>query len=455
MSTIGSQHMSRRRLLKGLVLAGAAGLAASCAPAQPQLVEVTREVKVEPKVTSVAPGAGTVTVRVHARMGAQSDHFDRFANIFNQQNFPKIFVKSEHFPGGEYYTKIDTMIAGGTIGDIFWISSVEGFSRYSASGAVMDLDGLVAGQKTDLAQYLPGVIELSKMKGKLMGLPWAVHPGWIGLYYNKAMYDQAGVKYPTNELITEDFATGLKKLTDKKNNKFGWAPDINYYYCDALIRTFGGTTTNKEGTKCLLDSDQARSALQYFHDLMFKDQVTAKPEEIIGGGTTMFGNNQVANLISGFWVKSVDNVMQVKNGWGVAPAPKGPGKKVGSVFYFDALCLTSKSKYPAEAFQYMLLETGKDAGMYLWQVTKSVPGARPDVLQDPESVKDPHFVVYADALKSAESPNMPANFRELEYTRAIGEGLNFAWTGQKPLATAIADTQKAAQAVLDKPSAVA
>jgi hypothetical protein len=88
-------------------------------------------------------------------------------------------------------------------------------------------------------------------------------------------------------------------------------------------------------------------------------------------------------------------------------------------------------------------------------VSKSVPGARPDVLEHPDSVKDPHFVVYADALKSAESPNMPANFRELEYTRAIGEGLTFAWTGQKPLATAIADTQKAAQAVLDKPSAVA
>ena len=27
----------------------------------------------------------------------------------------------------------------------------------------------------------------------------AVHPGWYGLYYNNAMFDEAGVDYPTED----------------------------------------------------------------------------------------------------------------------------------------------------------------------------------------------------------------------------------------------------------------
>ena len=74
-------------------------------------------------------------------------------------------------PGPEYATKINTLIAGGTLGDAFWTASIEGFNSYAASGVYEPLEELVAEEGFDLAAYFSSTVEALTFDGKLYGLP--------------------------------------------------------------------------------------------------------------------------------------------------------------------------------------------------------------------------------------------------------------------------------------------
>jgi hypothetical protein len=92
--------------------------------------------------------------------------------------------------------------------------------------------------------------------------------------------------------------------------------------------------------------------------------------------------------------------------------------------------------------------------MDIYQVRKSIPGARPDVWDSPEAKADPHFQAAAWTIKEGIPPRQygPANFRDAEYLAALTEGLDPIWLGEAGLAETIDQVAQGAQAVLDKPT---
>lgn len=188
-----------------------------------------------------------------------------------------------HFPGPEYATKINTLIAGGTLGDAFWTASIKGFNSYSASGVYEPLEELVAEEGFDLAAYFSSTVE-ALTDGKLYGLPWGVHPGWYGLYYNKAMFDQAGVDYPTEDWTYEDLLEAAKKIAKPDEGIYGYATPLNYWGFEAATRAFGGNPISADGTTVTLGEADARAALQFLVDAIFTHRITPSPEDIVSGG---------------------------------------------------------------------------------------------------------------------------------------------------------------------------
>ena len=77
-----------------------------------------------------------VTIRSHTRSGRQADAQKFWAERFNEDMAGQANVAIEDFPGSEYFQKINTLAAGGTIGDVFWISSTEGYFRLAATGVL-------------------------------------------------------------------------------------------------------------------------------------------------------------------------------------------------------------------------------------------------------------------------------------------------------------------------------
>ena len=440
-----------------------AAAGASLAACTPQVVKetVVVEKQVEKEVTKIVEKEKIVEVktdptliRFHGRMGTQGDHFIHFAKLFSDDHFPDVYVKTENFPGADYYTKLNTMLAGGTVGDGFWIYLGGGFRRYAATGQYAALDDIVDETGYDLTQFYPEAVEGCKYNGKLYGLPWCLHFGCGNiLYYNKPMLDAAGIAYPDETWTYDDLLEAAKELTNPDEGVFGFLSSAGG--CAGQIhfpRAWGGDVTNPEGTKTLINSEESIAGLQFLSDLFHVHKVSPLPSQVQVGTYQMFAANKLAMFVSGFWGKTVGDYV-APGVWGAAPSPLGPAGR-GHVFYIDINSVTANSEHPKETFDYLTYLSSYDAGMDVYQVRKSIPGARPDVWESEAALADPHFQAAAWTVKEGIPPPQygPANFREAEYAAALAEGLESVWIGEAELRDVIDLTAERAQAILDKPS---
>jgi len=396
-----------------------------------------------------------VVVRFHGRVGSQGDHFDRMRDIFNERHGPAVTVKTEHFPGPEYVTKINTLIAGGTLGDAFWISSIEGFNSYVASGVYEPLEELVAEEGFDLAAYIPSTVAALTVEGQIYGLPWGVHPGWYGLYYNKWMFDQAGVSYPTEDWTYADLLEAAKQIARPDEGIYGYAAPLNYWGFEAAARAFGGEPISEDGTTTTLGDPQARAALEFLVDAIFEHRIHPSPEDIVSGINPMVAADQLAMTTGGFWVGSnLTNLMESRDAWGVVPHPfgLGPNPARGQQIHVDVLGINSASEHLNAAFRYIALACSEEGSFDLWQNT-GFPSARRDVIQRKEVVDDVHFQVFSKGLGESWAAHQPANHRTPEFMRTITSGLQSVWVGETTLDETLPEVVRKAQAVVDRPPA--
>ncbi|MGA1837779.1 sugar ABC transporter substrate-binding protein [Herbiconiux sp. 11R-BC] len=147
-----------------------------------------------------------------------------------------------------------------------------------------EMNGLIArGQVADISQALkttglsdvlnPSTLTVAQdAKGQSYGVPTDAYA--LGLAYNRELFTKAGLdpdKPPTtwDEVRTDAAAiaaatgqTGFAQLT--KDNQGGWVLTGQVY-------SRGGTMENEDGTTVTFDSQQTRDALQWLHDVRWKD----------------------------------------------------------------------------------------------------------------------------------------------------------------------------------------
>src|SRR5262249_52421334 len=126
--------------------------------------------------------------------------------VLEQQQGFKVVV--EPFPGGDYFDKIQTLVAGDGLGDVIWGASATAVGHFWAhTGVARFLDDLVRAERVGPGAYYPVAVDATKLEGKLYGLPYKLQPGPMGLYYNVDALAKAGQKAP-------DAGTTFDQLTD-------------------------------------------------------------------------------------------------------------------------------------------------------------------------------------------------------------------------------------------------
>ena len=103
--------------------------------------------------------------------------------------------------------------------------------------------------KSKLLDFIQDIVELYQYDGKTYAIPKDYDT--IGLWYNKALFDEAGVSYPDESWTWETMAEAAEKLTDKDKGQYGFAsPAANnqdgYYN---LIYGMGGSIINTDSVK--------------------------------------------------------------------------------------------------------------------------------------------------------------------------------------------------------------
>ncbi len=391
-----------------------------------------------------------VTIRSHTRSGRQADAQKFWAEQFNEDMAGEASVVIEDFPGSEYFQKINTLAAGGTMGDVIWISSIEGYFRLAATGVLQPIDDIIDSLGYDLEEHYPATISAARLNGKLYGIPILAHPGRVGLFYNKTIFDDAGVDYPDETWTMDDFLAAAIEVTDPDRRIWGFVdPEGSYFTSIVFIRAFGGDTLNADGTESMLNSEESIAALKFQSALYNEHKVAPVPGTALQGPYQLFAANQLAMFQSGFWGSGVAQFVEDPSIVGVAPMPIGPSGQRGSMFEFDPLCVTSFTENPEEAFKWVDYNTSFDAQL---RVTKlhNVTASRPAVMADEVVQESDTLRVFSGVMEDALPLVLPANFRETEHFKFIGDQIQALWLGLGTVDDIIEDINDGAQAILDK-----
>lgn len=130
---------------------------------------------------------------------------------------PGVVVELTAAPLSDYGTKLKTMIASGTAPDIFMVGN-DWTLQYGSTGNLYDWTELAQADGLE-AMYYPGVVDNWKVDGHLYGFPGLLNT--YGIFYNKKMFDDAGVEYPKNGWTWDDMLADAKSLKASANSTYG------------------------------------------------------------------------------------------------------------------------------------------------------------------------------------------------------------------------------------------
>lgn len=143
-----------------------------------------------------APSEGQTEITFTVWDYGTTDYWAILVDAFEKAN-PDIKVKVTDIGATDYDTKIPVLLSSGDTSDVITIKSMPIYTSLVEKNQLMPLDDMVTSSGLDMAPYC-GADEGIKIDGKLYGLPF--RNDYYVLYYNKTIFDNAGIPYPSNDM---------------------------------------------------------------------------------------------------------------------------------------------------------------------------------------------------------------------------------------------------------------
>lgn len=202
----------------------------------------------------------------------------------------------------EYWTMLEAGAQGGSLPDVFWMHSNES-ERYMSNDMLLDLtDKIAESDKIDPENYPEDIWGLYTYDDKYYAVPKDVDT--IALWYNKTMFDEAGLAYPTADWTWDDVSEAAKKQTKDDGSQYGLAVrnDNNQAGYYNLVYDNGGYIINEDKTKSGWDDPKTIEAMKTLEGWI-KDGVMPSIETMSENGEdVLFQSGKAAMVLQGSWM---------------------------------------------------------------------------------------------------------------------------------------------------------
>src|SRR3990167_6759349 len=146
-----------------------------------------------------------------------------------QESHPGIKIRFEHTPYSGYDSKILTRIAGGAAPDVI-AAEVNYFVTFATKGVFTSLSPFIKGDPSfSLGDFFLSIMDRFTVGGEVYAIPRDVAP-FACVFYNKDLFDQAGIPYPTDDWTWDDLLKTAQALTKRDTSGritqygfYGWA----------------------------------------------------------------------------------------------------------------------------------------------------------------------------------------------------------------------------------------
>ena len=313
-----SRKINRRGFVQAGTVGAAAGMIARSGFAQDASPAAS------PAAAAFEPYNGEeVTISYGIWDSAQQAGVEEQIAAFNAA-FPNITVEIQLTPWADYWTKLQTAVAGGEAFDVFWLNSAN-LPVYASAGALVPLDSIFGEGGLDPANYPEQILDLYSYQGSRYGSPREYDT--IALFYNKDIFDAAGEPYPDDTWDWAKFREVSEKLTDEANGIYGLGLHLSGQenYTNWVLQNEGRYLNEELTAAVTADNPNTAEAIQWTTQF-YLDGLTPGPEaqQTNPVPDTLFPGGAVALLPGGsFRAKTYHDLIEGGFNVGVAPLPKG------------------------------------------------------------------------------------------------------------------------------------
>ncbi len=278
-----------------------------------------------------------------------------------EKQHPNIKIEFENVgKGSEYIQKLQTMFAGGTAPDVFYPNTPTAYA-FAVKGAMLPVNDYLKRDGIDVSQFEQQVLDLYTVDGKIQCLP--IDTAKLVVFYNKEMFDNAGVPYPADDWTWDDFLETAKALTkdvdnDGRIDQFGVDQFVNYW--PMVVWTQAGHAVfddMRHPTKFLITDQESIDAIQFVADLINVHHVMPSAEQRADIGD-MFVAGKAAMQVVGHW-RVPRYLANADFPFDFAPLPRGKiaaNRADGSCF-----AISASSQHPDEAWELVKFLAAPDS----------------------------------------------------------------------------------------------
>jgi multiple sugar transport system substrate-binding protein len=401
-------------------------------------------------LVSTAAHADTITYQAWGTP-AEGAVWNEIARAF-EAGHPDIKVDIQLADWDSYWEKLRVQVAGGTPPAVFAMSPPL-YPDWQSRGVLLNLQPYLDADPSILDGVYPVTLTAYQTRDGYFGLPRDFQT--IVLYYNKDMFDAAGLPYPTADWTWEDLRAAALKLTmdkdaDGRTDQWGFSADG--YGPEAMIapmvRAYGGDLVDVATKKTLLGTPEAAQAFALMHDMFAVDHSMPNEQEVASFGWDPFLAGVTAMTLSGHW--SIPDYSASALHWDIAPIPQGPKGRVTTV-NSAGFVISKDTKSPDAAFAFVKFATSVEGQTLAAKIGLAVP-IRESVATSDAYLKQTSALInhalFVDALAYAQP--LPVFRGYEEWSTALGDNLNLIWTDQMTPEDGIAEAVAAGDAALAK-----
>jgi len=265
---------------------------------------------------------GNVSISLSGWSLSTTPEFKTLADAFHALH-PNVTVNIKEYDPAQYDTLMTADLSANSGPDIITQKTFKQFYTYVDGGALADISDVTAGLPAST-----NAKDAYTIDGKSYGVPYR-QDSWV-LFYNKDLFDKAGVAYPDGSWTWDDYAKAAKDLTAGLKTAGSSALGTYEHTWQSTVQGFANAQS-PNGLQNIV-AGNFDHLKPYYERVVDLQNAGAQPT--LGTATTNkltyqaeFGKQSVAMMPMGTWYVAT-LLSQAKSGdadtfkWGFAPAPQ-------------------------------------------------------------------------------------------------------------------------------------
>ena len=250
---------------------------------------------------------------------------------------------------GDFYDQLKTGYASKTEPDVFFMDIYQ-FGNFADAGLLLDINEYV--DEAHVEKFNENLLSMFTQGGKLLGIPKDYNT--LGLFYNKAMFDEAGLEYPTNDWTWDDFMAAVEKLDAHfaPQGKYALVLQNEVPRFQPILEIAGGDLSYDEKGYPVVNTPEIAKGFEIWNNLFVKGYATTPKDLGRDWDGDAFDSGDVAMTIDGNWMNSYLTDSGNNLPYGTVQIPSMNGNKA-NMFFTVAWSASSNTKQPENAAKFI------------------------------------------------------------------------------------------------------